>query len=373
MIGKIDLKFSKDVVGICFLGTSLFLAGVWQKGYVYGLVGALLLIGMLVWGRRGKISRQLFQYLVIILLMGLTLLWSKNMEMVFGNFVVFLLGGGWMYVGSLMGKEAGLEKKLVWMITFLGLGWLSIFLFQEVFIEGMRIGSRGLVWWGTHTKDHHHLGDWWALVVLSQLWLIQTGEKIKKRKNGYINLLLILVGVVWIYFSRSRSAILSVILGSLYMFKSKIGKEKLIRWVLLLSVLSFLFLGLSKPTFLNRQYWVQGVVGWWRYPFGLGMGNFGELSGDVRNHVFGLSNYSSVAHNVLLEFLVGMGVLGLSFWWWFIKYVIEPFVVGKRKPFLVGGLVLALGINFLFDYTYFISPMWWMFMFLMGKFIEKRD
>ena len=100
---------------------------------------------------------------------------------------------------------------------------------------------------------------------------------------------------------------------------------------------------------------------------GLGMGNFGEVSGDIQNHVFGLSNYSSVAHNVLLEFLVGMGIMGLLFWWWFIKYAVEPFVMEKVESSLVSGLVVALGVNFLFDYTYFIAPMWWLFMFLLGR------
>jgi hypothetical protein len=357
---------SKNNILLSLLGVSLFVLGITQSWYVYGLVGILLLVGI-IFLKKEIVSKQLFWYLVVMVLMGATLFWSDNKEFVFKNFALFLLGGGWMYVGTVVGKDKGLENKLAWLITSLGLGWLFIFLGNELFFEGAKVGSRGLVWWGTHTKDHHHLGDWWAMVVLSQLWILKYGKKLK---NKYVNLFLILVGIVWIYFSRSRSAILSVVGGIVLMFGTKkISKEKIVRWVVGFLVMAFLLLGMTKPTFLNRQYWIQGLVGWWRNPLGLGMGNFGELSGDVRNHLFGLKSYSSVAHNVLLEFLAGMGILGLLFWWWAIKFVVEPFTVRKVRQNLMSGLVLALGINFMFDMTYFNGSMWWIFMFLLGTVI----
>ncbi len=362
---------SKKNLWVYLLGVSLFLTGVKQDWLTYGLVGMMVLFWMMIWKRGNIRSNQLFGYLVVVVLMGIMLLWCENKELVYKNLVMFLIGGGWMYLGYVVdGKEKEVGKKLAWVITVLGLGWMVIFLWNEFFVEGVRIGSRGLVWWGTYTKDHHHLGDWWALVVLSQLWILKSAKKVK---NRYINLFLILVGIVWIYFSRSRSAIVSVIGGAMFLFGGKLGKEKIYKWVVGLLVLAFMFLGLSKPTFLNRQYWLQGVVGWWRNPFGVGMGNFGRVSADVRNHVFGLSEYSSVAHNVFLEFLVGMGVFGLFFWWWAVKNVMEPFIMGKVKSSLISGLVLALGINFLFDMTYLVASMWWLFLFLLGLMIEGES
>ena len=362
---------SKKYLWVYLLGMGLFLAGAKQDWLIYGLVGVVVFLWVVIWRRRNIIPNQLFGYLIVLLLMGIALLWCENKELVYKNLIMFLIGGGWMYLGYVINeKEKGVERKLAWMITVLGLGWMMIFLWNEFFVEGVRIGSRGLVWWGTHTKDHHHLGDWWALLVLSQLWILKSVKSVKKK---YLNLLLILSGIVWIYFSRSRSAIVSVIGGSMFLFGSKLGKEKIYKWMVCLLVLVFIFLGLSKPTFLNRQYWLQGVVGWWRNPFGVGMGNFGRVSADVRNHVFGLNEYSSVAHNVFLEFLVGMGVFGLVFWWWVVKNVVEPFMMGKVKSSLISGLVLALGINFMFDMTYLVASMWWLFMFLLGLMVEGES
>lgn len=364
---NIKYLLSRRSLVLGLLGVVWFMAGIIQDWWVFGVAGSILLLGIL-FEKKLILSKGLLWYLVVVFLMGATILWSEGKELVFKNLILFLLGGGWMYLGFSMKHEKKSEEELAWLITILGVGWLMIFLWNEFFVEGVRIGSRGLVWWGTHTKDHHYLGDWWALVVLSQLWLLKLGKKIK---NDKVNLFLILAGIIWIYFSRSRSAILSVVLGVGFLFGSDLWKEKIYKWVVGLLVLAFLFLGMTKPTFFNRQYWLQGLVGWWRHPFGLGMGNFGKVSGDIRNHMFGLSSYSSVAHNVLLEFLVGMGVLGLVFWWWFLKYAVEPFFIGRIKPSLIDGLVLALGVNFLFNTTYFVAPMWWVFMFLLGV-LEKQ-
>lgn len=359
---------TKSGIFYLWLGVSLLVGGMGFNLWTYGWVLVSLVLVLGIW-RYGKVEKIVRDYGLVMLLMGVIIFWSALPESSMRIFLIFLIGGGWLWVGSLLGGKKGLvsEKKLALMVTMLGLVWLVVFVAQEMRSDGVVVGLSNLTGWSTHTRDHSHLGDWWALVVLGMVWS-STKYKEQRTKNKALSMGMIAVGLVIIYISRSRSAVLSLLVGLIYLYGDKYSfkNNKNIKWVGVLGSLLFILLGISKRTFFNRQYWVQGILGWWRHPLGLGMGSFGKLSEDVSNHFFGLSNFATVAFNLPLEILVGMGVLGFYFWWWLYKYVVKLFVDGKIRPTQVSGLVVALGVNFMFDSTYFVAPMWWVFLFLVG-------
>ena len=161
---------------------------------------------------------------------------------------------------------------------------------------------------------------------------------------------LFIIGISMVLMSFSRSAILSLIVGSLYIYY-KSDRMKIPQWatitILLLSAFIFLYFGIFKTTLLSRPYIFESIASLIKYPLGIGVGNFNKISVE-----------SSATHNVILEFVTGMGILSAIFIVWLLK------VYKSLKEVCVNvlytAMFLAIFVNFLFDVTYTIPTMNWL-------------
>ncbi len=86
------------------------------------------------------------------------------------------------------------------------------------------------------------------------------------------------------------------------------------------------------------------------------MANFAEVS-----------ETTNVVHNVILEFLVGMGVFSSVFFLWLYKAF--RYLINTRNIMLVAVLI-SIFTNFLFDTTYVIVGMLWLWFATLGI-VEK--
>jgi len=135
----------------------------------------------------------------------------------------------------------------------------------------------------------------------------------------------------------------------------------------------FVFAGAQKITLLSRPYFVQGIVGFIRNPQGVGMGNFGSISSDPANHLLGMSDLSSVAHNIILEILTGMGVFGFAFLAWLAVVLKGIWRNNKKNDIVFQAIFISLGVNFLFNTTYCIPAMLWLWFATLGLAQSKKE
>jgi len=140
----------------------------------------------------------------------------------------------------------------------------------------------------------------------------------------------------------------------------------------LVFVALFVFAGAQKITLFSRPYFVQGIVGFVRNPLGIGMGNFIIVSSDSANHLWGMDAFSSIAHNIVLEILTGMGVFGFIFLAWLVIILKDVWHNNKTKDIIYQALFVTLGVNFLFDTTYFISTMLWLWFGSLGLSLPRN-
>jgi hypothetical protein len=248
-------------------------------------------------------------------------------------------------------KELGFERLMV----FLGISYSLLYLLFT--IQGKNFGSWSLVF--PASSYHHHIGDFWAVVLAAvSVSLVDKKSLLKKVP-------ITLFGLIFVALSLSRSAHLALGAGIIFVFL-KAGKIKRRYIYLLLGIASIFFIatGFSKPTLLARPYFVQGAVGLFRNPIGVGMGNFGEISADPLNQIGEMDSFSTNAHSVIFEVLAGIGFFGFVFIYWLTKKVMD--IWGQNNNLAPKASFIALTVNFLFDSTYFIPTMLWIWFILLG-------
>ena len=113
------------------------------------------------------------------------------------------------------------------------------------------------------------------------------------------------------------------------------------------------------------------MAGLIRHPFGVGVGSFKIISGDEANHWLGSRNCSLLAHNIILEFISGMGVLGFMFIVWLINRSVDLVTQKVSKHLVWEGVFIGILVNFLFDATYFVPAMLWLWFMVLG--LAQRD
>ena len=196
---------------------------------------------------------------------------------------------------------------------------------------------------------HNHLGDLWAIII--------TGVIYKAIQKFHIwQIPLIALGVIIIAFSLSRSAILALVVGTMYTYWQSTTK-KMPKWILITTIgiasIIFIFSSSFKTTLFSRPYVGESIGSLIKYPFGIGIGNFVKASHE-----------STSAHNVLLEIVSGMGIYSIIFIIWSIK-VLRSLVTSKNNVMYM-ALLLAISVNFLFDTTYIIPTMLWTWFSVLG-------
>ena len=303
------------------------------------------------------------EYILFLTLFILSLLWSKNPRLSFIYFSFFVTGG--LFWFTAYNAKYRLKNFDVFIIS-LGILYAILTLLYILTGDLSEVKTYSLVKYAVAPLHHHHIGDLWAVV------LIILAIKIKKRASKF----LIIVGIFFLYLSLSRSAYLALIAGSLFLISRLKGQleVKRILWIyIIVATALFLFASFQKSTILaHGGYLVQGVVGFINNPIGVGFGNFEFISKDPRKNLFGFAGGSSSAHNIILEIVAGMGILGLSFVYWIIKVLKHILKVNSTNALIYAAVFIALFANFFFDYTYLIPTMLWMWFLSLGL-AQKRE
>lgn len=205
-------------------------------------------------------------------------------------------------------------------------------------------------------KGHLQLGSLWMAVIV---FLI--GNKVSKN-NFYIKnivryeIILYLIGIYLTFISRSRSAYLALLITVLFLLKDKIFSKKYIYSIAIISMSVILYVSLNRSLLFSRPYFLQSLIGFMQYPFGVGMGNFRIISESFYNNDGFLNSFSDSAHNIILETISGVGILATPFIIWFILLVRE--LLKNEKLDLAWFCVfITLTCLFLIDISYSIPSL----------------
>lgn len=199
---------------------------------------------------------------------------------------------------------------------------------------------------------HNHIGDLWA--IISVVLVFRLAKKLEPKE-----LVLFFIGLVIIALSSSRSAVISLAAGIIFLInrlqtegKLKIQKKHAnILAVAAIGIFSALliYFGIRKPTLTARPYFMEAIMSIFKRPLGIGMGNFATVSPET-----------NIVHNIVLEVEAGMGVFSIIFIIWLYKVFVAVFVK-RGGEILYNALALTIFTNFFFDSTYVIPGMLWIF------------
>ena len=343
------------------IGALLFIGGLgFEKNLVEGMgviLGTILLSSLYFKNKKISFPYGFSYYLVFLLLALLSQIWS--LESPKGTEYLFLFATGGLFWLSFYNLKT--DKKFTeifgWSLIILGILFAFIYILSVLF-------DKSLAWSfslaAPYTSNHHHLGDYWVLPLLFLL------TKIMKKKK-LIYLLLILLGISILAFSLSRSSYVSFALGAFIIFHKEISPriKSALKKVVILSAAIFLMASLFKTTLYSRIYFLQGLGGIIKHPLGVGLGNFSIVSEEFARTFSAQPIFSSLAHNIFLEVLVGMGILGIIFLYWYYR-VCTNILKNISSKALYGGIFFALSANFFFDTTYVIPSMLWLWFVNLG-------
>lgn len=333
--------------------------------YVGVVIGNLLLILSIVWRKKIEFPPGSLLYIIFFALMLLSITWSKDREASF-EYLVLFSGGGLFWV-SFYNLKKEFKEGFDKLIIILGLIFGMLFIVNSL-MGADSVNGKSLYLQASAFKNHNHLGDLWALVLV-----VIGYSLIKTKKRLYW--LVAFVGVYFLAVSLSRAAYVALAVGLIYLFVKQnwLAKyKKALKLFALVFVALFVFAGAQKITLLSRPFFVQGIVGFVQNPLGVGMGNFSIISLDSANHLWGMDTFSSIAHNIILEILTGMGVFGFAFLAWLVIMLKDIWHNNKKKDIIYQTLFITLGVNFLFDTTYYIPTMLWLWFMSLGLSLSRK-
>lgn len=350
------------IIGL--LGLFLFLAGLGEKLFwirVSGVITAGLLIG-LAWvkKRKIKIPRGFRLYGLFIVLLFTSLIWSHNVWVSFELWLQFL-AGGLFWLGS-YNLKTELSQYLDKVVIILGLVFGGLFIVNDFWGE-FKLGPRSLYLPYTNYNNHNSIGELWAVV------LAVVGFYLLKQPKKTWWWVMSILGIYFLLMSQSRTALLAVGVGGVYLFKQYGLFKKYKRWLIGIGgviISMFLFLGTQKSIISVRPYYIQSIAGLIHHPLGVGLGNFREISLNPANQIWGLSGFSSNVHSIVFEIMSGMGWLGLVFLVWLVKIGKEVLSKKNRTGLVYRAAWLAMLVNMLFFSSYFIPAMLWLWFLFLG-------
>jgi len=292
----------------------------------------------------------------ILLLLILNLLWSVDKTNTITYFKLLFTGClFWLVSYNLRGSY---KDKITRLLIGIGIVFAIYFFLGLVFADSPYV--RWSPFFYNRAFNHFHIGDLWVVILV-----IFVNLSISKFRPWYAPI--ILLGVILLIISLSRSAYVALVAGAVILTKRNIGKKGgiIIKGLILIVISIFIFAGLLKPTLLERPYYIQAIMGFFKYPLGVGMGNFYQISSIFTNNAWvGFPNLSTYAHNIILEFIAGLGMFGLIFLYWLFR-VTEGIWRGSGEV-LYKAIFIAITINFMFDYTYVIPTILWIWFVSLG-------
>jgi len=328
------------------IGAFLFFGGLGVELFyvkLYGVFFALLLVGLVLTLKEKLLLPKEFRlYFLFLLVFGLNVFWSQYRFATLEQLFLFTSGGlFWIALYNIYREFGQWLDKIV---IVLGL------LFGGLFILNRYWGDTQTRPWSLFLPfsgylNHNNIGDFWAPVLIIVVYSIVI------RPKKYIYWFLAVSGVYFLLESQSRSAYVAFAIGVYYLLKETrfvINYHKILYIFVFIGISLFLFTGSYKTVIFSRPYFVQALVGLAHNPFGVGVGNFGLISTDVNNWIFGLSGPSVAVHNIVLETFSGMGIMGTVFIVWLIKTSMNLWKKKGRLGLVYRASFFTLLTNFIF-------------------------
>lgn len=349
---------------ICLLIFSLLMLGGFGNFYTIEIAGfAISLILFLIQfnsKKDFKFPKQTSIFLIFIACQFISLLWSKN---IFNSieYIVLFIGSFGFYI-FFYNSDSFYKKYLIKIIPILGILFFIAFFFTEIiklpFLTTL-IPKNTCTLYSPYTKEHNHLGDFWAITTL----ILIVGFLIKKK---FIYILGISFGLFVLVFSQSRSALMGILVSLyLYLTNKDLPKEikKYFKLIIFFLILIFIIVSAGKVTIFSRPYYIQAIISLFKNPLGVGMGNFRYVSSNITALNFATSS-AAKAHNIFFEVTSGLGILSIPFIIFFILAFKEVLTQKNYNlPFLI---FILLTVNFSFDVTYAIPTMLWLWFSTLG-------
>lgn len=348
--------------------TSLLILGGSGLFFEYVVYSSILLFLIILIFLRLKSGRVTFpplfyEFRLILAALLASTLWSVDKQQTILFSTIYISGCMlWLIVYNLKNRID--FNKIIYFTTA---AYTILFLYQLYFSRTVRFDYSSVIY--PSFQNNFHIGDWWAVFLIIPAAVIIT-EKFGTVKF-FLNLIQILVGVVVILISHSRSAVIALVLGlSFLLLKSKISNKirKNIAVVIPLSAL-FIYFSLTKSVFGNRPYIWQSLAGFVIHPFGVGFGNFGEISRQFTIDKLGFRDIAAYSHSLPFEFISGIGIMSVLVGYWFIKFMR---MINKGEA-VKGAMVITLLVCFSADATYLVLSMIWLLFILMGISDQNLD
>jgi len=350
--------FNLDNIFLATLGTFFILLsiGFFKNSFTaISIIIVFIFIGSkLIQGINIKIPNNFLVYN----LFNLTLLLHFTY---FGGDIIYF----WMFfIGGLfwisMYNVSEIAKK--YFPSFLiSLGFLTLSTFTYYYFKGIHfISPDNLFLPQNEMIKHNHIGDLWALILVILSYKIIAKPKVWQ-------ILLSIVALVIITFSLSRSALVSFIVGLIYIFYNLPKKNNVFKlttkhhWIIFIISLPILvYFGSVKSILFARPYYMEAILSLISNPLGLGMGEFAKASTET-----------NVVHNLVLEVVSGIGVFSIVFIYWLYKMAKDIFTK-KDNNILYAAIAVAMFTNFSFDSSYVIPVFFWLW-FITFAFCHKND
>jgi len=295
---------------------------------VLSIVNAFLFLGIKLIQNVKIIIPKNF-YIYIIFLVSL-LIHSYMFDGRFDYFFIFLSGG--LYWFHFHNMKVIASKYFPNFLIFLGIS-MSLYFVYSYLNHTYYLSEANLFLPASKLINHNHIGDLWAIVLIPIAY-----QFINRKHNRHY--IVIFIGLIMIALSNSRSAIVALAVGI-----TKINKKYSFA-IFAICIILFIYFGIGKTTLFARPYFLEALYGLIKYPNGLGIGNFGKIASD-----------STLTHNIILEIISGMGVYSVIFIFWLFK-VFQSVIKSDNTLYI--AIFLAIFTNFMFDTTYVIPTMVWL-------------
>lgn len=360
-----------SIIFVILLTSFLFIGGMgWDLFHICLVVaGATLITLFEIFIKKKKIRfcESIFPLTIFIGFLTAGFLTTLNIDVSLEFFMLILSG----FAILLLSINTPQKYKDSIQLTII----LSGIIFFVGFIINFQYGNKSfhslsLVKFATQQINHSHLGDYFVIVFLISVM------EVFKNKMNYVYWVLIVLSVVVFAISLSRAAYVSAVVGLvLILFKNKIkfvNNKYLWALVGLIFFVIFLFASANKSIISSRPYFYQAIKGFVEHPLGVGLGNFYYISNDPMFRANDAVNFSFYTHNIVLEMLVSVGVLSVVFIYWLFESLKFTWQKFKKTGDIFALIFIVLTVNFMFDYTYFIPTMLWIWFGSLGLALKRN-
>lgn len=361
-------------LSIFIVGALLLLGGlgisVFELKIIGFLITTLLLTVILLLKKKLVIPGFFYIYLIFLFFLFLSIFWSPKKRESFEFLILFISGGTfWLFFANIPKKFTNLFENI---LVLLGIFFGGLYI-RSLFLGEFNLNPYSLynpIWF---FSSHVHLGDFWVVCMI----ILISRIGINKKKFFYY-LPVILLGSFFLLSSSSRSSYIALFFSLFLLIENKkIFRIHIKRFVVFLFIFLAIFLfsvAGRKSLFFDRPYYFQALTGLINAPFGVGGGNFILQSLYPNNRIALNRETSSFAHNIILEMVSSIGVLSLVFIYWLYKELKEIF--RKYNKYELNSFIfifIAITVNFMFDMTYFIPTMVWLWFSALGMSAKVED